>query len=192
MSYHKILIPCVITIVPLLIVLSPCLQSAPQQDSNELSTRELVILYTKTKMDLAQVELDWVNEKSPGVVPKPRVERHRSELEVAKEQYNQAKLASSGGLEKIRLCHATEKVRLARIDLNVGKKLREKNSISELALERLRLRYELAELNLAMLKNPENYVTLIEALQGQIDRLGQELVAIDSRVTKLEDPAFRR
>jgi hypothetical protein len=54
----------------------------------------------------------------------------------------------------------------------------------------LKLNYELAALNLASLKNPENYVTLIEALQGQIDQLGQETISLDLRITKLEKTNF--
>jgi len=95
---------------------------------------------------------------SEGVIPKARIEQRRSDLIIAKEQYKQAMLASSGGLEKVRLCHAEEKVRLARLDLEAGKKLMDKQSLSELRLKRLDLKYELAELNLAMLRNPENYL----------------------------------
>ncbi len=192
MSAYKNLLSFIFFAIALLVTDAPCHSQELQQESAKLSPRELVILYTKTKMDLAKVELDWLLEKSAGVIPAPRVERQKSDLAVAKEQYNQAMLASSGGLEKVRLCHAAEKVRLAKLQLTAGKNLREKNALSELGLKRLQLQYELAELNLAMLQNPENYVTLIEALQGQIDRMGQELVAIDLRLTKLEDPSLRR
>ena len=186
MSIYKILLPSVICTISLLIALCSYQEQEGSQEEDAISPRDLVILFTKTKMELAEVELEWMKAKSEGVIPKPRIEQRRSDLIIAREQYKQAMLASSGGLEKVRLCHAEEKVRLARLDLEAGKKLMDKNALSELRLKRMELIYELAELNLAMLRNPENYVTLIEALQGQIDRLGEEMVSLDLRVTKLE------
>jgi hypothetical protein len=54
-------------------------------------------------------------------------------------------------------------------------------------VKRLKLTYELAQLDLALRKNPENYVTLIEAMQAQIGRQGQEMLALDLRITALEN-----
>lgn len=36
------------------------------------------------------------------------------------------------------------------------------------------------------MSNYKTYVTLMEAMQGQIDQLGQEQLALDLRITKLE------
>jgi len=187
MPNSKTLLPLVICMVPLLIGMK--LYQEPSQDPDSLAPRDLVILYAKTRMDLAQVEFDWARERSESrifKISKPRLERWRSELAVAKEQYNQAVTASSGGLEKVRLCHAEEKVRLAKLDFEAAKKLRETNAVSENRLERLHLIYQLAQLNLALRKNPENYVTLIEAMQAQMDQMGQEILSLDLRVSALE------
>lgn len=187
MPNSKTLLPLVICMVPLLIGMK--LYQEPSQDPDSLAPRDLVILYAKTRMDLAQVEFDWAMERSESrifKISKPRLERWRSELAVAKEQYNQAVTASSGGLEKVRLCHAEEKVRLAKLDFEAAKKLRETNAVSENRLERLHLIYQLAQLNLALRKNPENYVTLIEAMQAQMDQMGQEILSLDLRVSALE------
>jgi hypothetical protein len=178
----------VIGMVPLLAGMKQ--DKVPPQELNALSPRELVILYSKTRMDLAQVEFDWARERSENgqlVMSKAKLERRQSELAVTKEQFNQAVTASSGGLEKVRLCHAEEKVRLAKLDFEAAKKLRANNTLSEYGLERLRLKYELAQLDLALRKNPDNYVTLIEAMQAQIDRQGQEMLALDLRLAALEN-----
>jgi hypothetical protein len=191
MMIHKILFPAVICIIPVFLTLVRFQEPAPSQELDSMPARELVILYSKTKMDLAQVEFDWANEQvAAGVITKPNLERQRSELAISKEQFNQAILASSGGLEKVRLCNAEEKVRLAKLNYENAKKLKAKQSLSEFGLKRYELKYKLARLNLALLKNPENYVTLIEALQAQIDQLGQETVALDLRITKLESANF--
>ncbi len=184
---NKILLPAVVCIVPVFLTLVRFQEPSPSQELDSMPARELVILYSKTKMDLAQVEFDWANEQvAAGVITKPKLERQRSELAISKEQFNQAILASSGGLEKVRLCNAEEKVRLAKLNYENAIKLRAKQSLSEFGLKRHELKYKLARLNLALLKNPENYVTLIEALQAQIDQLGQETLALDLRITKLE------
>jgi hypothetical protein len=59
-------------------------------------------------------------------------------------------------------------------------------SVSKLTLRQLELKYELAQIKLNLLKNLEYYVTLMEAMQGQIDQLGHELLALDMRIAKLE------
>lgn len=191
MLIYKVLLPTVIFSVPLFLSLIWYQEKESKQGLESIPPRDLVILYAKTKMDLAQAEFDWANEQvAAGVITRPKLERQRSELAISKEQYNQAMLASSGGLEKVRLCNAQEKVRVAKLNYETAKRLRAKKSLTEIGLKRSELKYELAELNLALLKNPANYVTLIEALQAQIDRLGEETVSLDLRITKLESPNF--
>ena len=191
MLIYKVLFPTVVFSVPLFLSLVWYQEQESKQGLDSIPPRDLVILFAKTKMDLAQAEFDWADEQvAAGVITRPKLERQRSELAISKEQYNQAMLASSGGLEKVRLCSAEEKVRMAKLNYETGKRLRAKKSISEIGLKRLELKYKLATLNLTLLKNPENYVTLIEALQAQIDQLGQETVSLDLRVTKLESPNF--
>ena len=187
MSSTKMLMPLIILAGCFLVGMNQ--DKKPVQEADSLSPRELVINYAKTRMDLAQVEFDWANELSQsGTLPlaKTKLERRRSELAVAKEQFNQALTASSGGLERVRLCHAEEKVRLSKFDFEAAKKLRAKGELSDYGLDRLNLKYQLAQLGLALRKNPENYVTLMEAMQAQIDQMGQEMLALDLRITALE------
>ena len=194
MSNYKILLPSIICLIPVFLALASQVDREQEQDARQISSRDLVIEYAKTKMDLAQVELDWGNQKSAGMIPKRRMERRRTDLAVAKELYEQAILASSGGLEKVRLCHAEEKVRLAQLELAAALKLKNKGSqsVSEFSIRRLQLRFQLAEIKLKLLRNPETYVTLMEAMQGQIDQLGQEQLALDLRITKLETNLERK
>lgn len=125
-------------------------------------------------------------EQPAGVVTKPRLERRFSELAVAKEQYNQAILASSGGLEKIRLCHAEEKVRLAKLDFEAAKKLKNKNSISKFGLRRLELKYQIARLDFGIAQESGKLRNRDESHAGADRSTGQELLALDLRITALE------
>ena len=162
-------------------------QQPTPQDLSELSARELVILYAQTRMELADAELSFLQERPQGMVHRSRIERARSELAIAKTQYDQAMLASSGGLEKVRLAHAQEKVRLAKLDRDKANELVDGRLPARFSVERAELRFRLAQIKLELLKNPENHVTLIEAMQAQIDQLNEDVLSLDLRLTKLEN-----
>ncbi len=175
-----------------------CLPSAAGQDPNAVNDqdehRQLVLQYTKTNLELAELELEkalTLNERSP-VIPKLAVERLRSNLEVAKEQYRQAQAETTEGAEKVRLRHAEEQLRLAEIDLQAGKTLAAQASISDLELRRLKLKHQLAQLNLAMLSHPTGYLTLFDSMQRQLERFGNEILSLDQRVSKLEASRLNR
>jgi dephospho-CoA kinase len=155
----------------------------------QLSRYHLTVQYAETRMQLAEVELRHAleaNQSSPGMIPKIRIERLRSNLVVAKEQFNEASLASTGGPERVRLVHAEEKIRLARLDLETGQRLRDEGMITELELERLRLKYQLAKLNLVIIENPDSFVTLLNYIEAKVDRMGEEILSLDQRISKLE------
>jgi multidrug resistance efflux pump len=156
--------------------------------SDNLTQRDLVILHSKAKLDLAEVELQKAKEMNEGAetIPPLVVERLKSNLAIAREHFRHTMKASTGGPKQVRVRHAEEKVRLAKIDFEAGKKLRASGAISALELRRLELTHDLAKLNVAMLKKPGSFVTLIDSMQRQLDRFGEEIVSLDQRITKLE------
>jgi hypothetical protein len=127
-----------------------------------------------------------MNRKISGAVPRITIERLRSNLAVAKEQYDVAIATSIGGAERVQLRNAEEKIRLAKIDLEVGVKSRKQNMISALELERLELKYQLARLNTEIIKNPDNFTTLLHYIEAKVDRMGEEILSLDQRITRLE------
>ncbi len=169
-----------------------CLAQQSQQAADnppESSRYELLVQYAKTNLDLAIVELQQaveINAESGGAIPRLTIERLRSNVAVAKEQLSEAELASYGGQERVRLRHAEEKIRVAKLALDAGRNQAEDGLITELELQRLQLRYELAKLSLTLIKNPENFVTLLHRLEAQVNRLSEEILAIDQRISKFE------
>ena len=150
---------------------------------------ELSVKYAETRMQLADVELRHglaMNRKILGAVPQFTIERLRSNLAVAKEQYDAAVATSIGGAERVQLRNAEEKIRLAKIDLDTGQKLRKENLISDLELERLKLKHELAKLNVVVIKNPDSFTTLLHYIEAKVDRMGDEILSLDQRITRLE------
>ena len=140
-------------------------------------------------MQLADAELRLgleMNRKIKKSVPQISIERLRSNLAVAKEQCDAAVAASIGGSERVQLRNAEEKIRLAKIDLDSARKLRKENMISAVEVERRTLKYELAKLNAVIIQNPDNFTTLLHYIEAKVDRMGEEILALDQRITRLE------
>lgn len=173
-----------------IISLTPnCLGQESDSQSADWSPYELRVKYSETRMQLAEIELRQgleINRETSGMIPRMAIERLRSNLAVAKMQFDEAVATSIGGPERVQLHSAEEKIRLAKIDLAAGKKLRKGNMVSELELERLRLRYELAKLNVVIMKNPDNLTTRLQYIEARVDRMGEEILSLDQRITRLE------
>ncbi|KAA5542085.1 hypothetical protein FYK55_14850 [Roseiconus nitratireducens] len=183
---------CRVFLVVILVAI-PVACSAQESDRESTSppkTRyELDLQYAQTRLRLAEVELAAVMEierAAPGTISKLAIERLKSSVAIAKEQLAQAELASVTGPGQVRLRQAEEKERLARLDLQTAQQQREKGQISELELERLRLKHELAKLSLVILKEPEHFSTLLHFVEAKVDRLGDEILSLDQRLSKLE------
>ena len=184
----RILICCLL--VAHLMATDRCMGQEPESSDDAADARyELLVEHAKTNMQLAEVELQYALEehrKSPGVIPKLTIERLRSNLAVAKEQYTETTLASIGGPERVRLRHAEEKVRLAKLALQKGQQMKKSGGINQLELRRLELKHDLAKLNVALINHPEKFVTLLYHLEAKLNHLGEEILALDQRITNLE------
>ena len=58
--------------------------------------------------------------------------------------------------------------------------------ISVLEVARLMLKHELAKLNVVVIKNPDNFTTLLHDIEAKVNRMGDEILALDQRTTRLE------
>lgn len=124
------------------------------------------------------------NRKLPQVI----VERLRSNVEIARQQREQASSPSTGDVEKIRKKYADEKVRLAEIQLETMKRYKEKGlPIKNGEVRRLELKLQQAQLNRKLLDSPENLLEIVDSLQRQVDRLNEELIRHDQRLSAVED-----
>lgn len=155
---------------------------------------ELLLQYAKANLDLAEVELQQMLQivrKSPGAVPRMTIERLESNVAVARKQYDEASLASADRAERVRLQHAKERLRLATLELADVQRAADEGVIDELELKRVSLRYEMARLNLQIAKNPESFLTLLPYLESKVNRMSDEILELDKRLSKLEPTAIR-
>jgi molybdopterin converting factor small subunit len=115
------------------------------------------------------------------------VERLRSNLEIARQQREQAKMPSTGDVEKIRKKYAEEKVRLAEINLAAMHKYKEKGlPVKDGDIKRLELKLRQAQLSRQLLDSPENLLEIVDSLQRQVDQLHEELIQQDQRLSSIE------
>jgi hypothetical protein len=156
---------------------------------NGPSWHQLNVKYARAKMLLAEAELRIAtdaNKQSPGAIARLVMERLKSNVAIAEQQLEEAKLATVGGNDRIRMRHAEEKIRLAKLDWESGKRMNDRGLMTDLELERLKLKLELANLSLVLLKNPQYFTTLLQSLEAKVDRMGDEILSIDQRLSKLE------
>lgn len=188
MSFAKRTVASTMAYALLCLAIPICSGQDSRQDTDQ-KLRDLEFRHAKAKLELAEVELEMaqnMNENGVNSLPRLAIERFKSNLAIAHEQFKQTSVQSTGGPEQVRIRHAKEKVRIAKIDFEAGKRLRRTETISKLELRRLELNFELAKLNMAMLSNPGTFVTLVDSRQRQLDRFGKEILSLDQRISKLE------
>ncbi len=179
------------------------------QDSEAKPAQVLRTELAGVSLELAEVELQLAEEFNREVgsvlltnlskedresyirnrqLPQVIVERLRSNVEIARQQREQASSPSTGDVEKIRKKYAEEKVRLAEIQLETMRRYREKGlPVKDGEIRRLELKLQQAQLNRRLLDSPENLLEIVDSLQRQVDRLNEELIRHDQRLSAVED-----
>jgi len=190
-----------------------CVSSCFGQDTDvnqqETSAAELRLQYARLNLKLVETELklaeQYNRELSMSIpstttpverqkimkmkrIPGAAIARLKSNVEIGQVQLAHAESPSTGSPEKIRKRYAEEKVQLAKINVDTAKANRAAGiPVRELDISRLELMYQIAQLKLELVGSPENVLTLVDSLQRQIDRLSEEMLAHDQRITALEE-----
>lgn len=193
----------------LLLLLGSSSDSLLGQENEPKSNPNLRAELAQVSVELAEVELQLAEDFNREVesvllanipkedrdsyirnrrLPDVMVERLRSNVEIARQQREQSRMPSTGDVEKIRKRYAEEKVRLAEIDLATMRKYREKGlPVKDGDIKRLELKLRQAKLNRQLLDSPENLLEIVDSLQRQVDRLHEELIRHDQRLSAMED-----
>lgn len=164
---------------------------AAQPEDNPSRDRILSLQFAQANLNLAQIELQIAledNRKVAGTVPDILIERLRMNVTVAAAQVEQALGPSTPGAMNVHLRYAEERARVARLDFQKAEAARKKQpeSITDLQFERLRLEANVASLRLAIWRNPIFLPSLLDQMQWQIDRLGDEIIELHKRVDRAE------
>ncbi|MCP4462940.1 MAG: hypothetical protein GY819_09115 [Planctomycetaceae bacterium] len=149
---------------------------------------DLMIEFATAKRDLAKNELER-KVTNADAYPKFFIDRLRAELNVAEEHLSQILVATSDGETALRRRHATEQLRLAKLELESGKKLRRSTSnFSDLDLQSLKLKYKIAKLKIDLIDNPLTHMSMMDAMEKKMHRFSDEILALEQRIARLENP----
>jgi hypothetical protein len=168
----------------------------PKQRDNpaekDLSAQDLNLRLAKARLKLAKLELERAikaNEKA-AIYTTTTLELLRTNVDIA-----QARLDAVGQPEKLSMhaAHLREvegAAKIADLRLKQAEQLHEEvpSSFSESRVESMRLRAEIARLELQRARNPAVVSSPLEHLQWQMDQLRQELLDLNLRVEELSNP----
>ena len=179
------------------------------QDSETKSAQNLRFDLANVGLELAEVELQLAEEFNREVesvllnniskedresyirnrkIPDLIVERLRSNVRLARQRQDQAKSPSTGDVEKIRKKYAEEKIRLAEIHLAAKQEQKKKGlPVKDGEIKLMELKLQEAQLNRKLLDSPENLLEIVDSLQRQVDRLNEELIRHEQRLSAVED-----
>lgn len=143
----------------------------------------------ETKLKLAEIELrqatDW-NRRLPRTIPESTVDWLRRNVELAKEQVDIARQGEPHWHSlHIRQMEAALRTAESKLDRAEATNRAAPRSGGELNLERLRLKVELARLNLAKAKDPANIESPEAHLQWQVDQLRDEVDRMKDQMERL-------
>jgi hypothetical protein len=164
-------------------------QTQDQVPSAEAPQIHLHVSHAQACVRLAEAELQMsqeMNLMAADTVPQIRLEWLQANLEFARKQLEVAQQYEYGAALPLQLVYAEKSAALAERELEeavyVNKSL--PSRISQLNVERLRAKAEIASLRLKMWRSDRYVHSLIDQMQWQIDRLTEQVIDLNHRVGK--------
>lgn len=123
------------------------------------------------------------------LIPSTVLERLKSNIAIAQTKLELAETGSTARPKEVQLRHAQEKARLAQIRLDSAKESKTtKSSVTrELQIKRLKIVSDIAKLRLKMPERPEYLLEQVDILQWQIDKLSDQFMLLEMRISAIED-----
>ena len=183
-----------IGLVPFVLASAPAVSQQDRDESSKSSAdrtgaASIDVRLAKAKLKLAEADLRWAtewNRRLRGTIPKTTVEWLQQNVTLANEQVDIARQDKQHWHAlHIRQMEAT--LRTAKSQLQRAEAI---NRVSphdsgELDLERIRLKVEVARLNLAKSRDPANIQSPEAHLQWQVDQLRDEVNRLKDQVQRL-------
>jgi hypothetical protein len=164
-------------------------QIEDQVPSAEVSQIQLHVSHAQACVRLAEAELQIsqeMNLMATDTVPQIRIDWLQANLDFARKQLEVAQQYEYGAAVPLQLVYAEKSVALAERELEeavfVNKGM--PSRISQLNVERLRAKAEIAALRLKMWRSDRYVHSLIDQMQWQIDRLTEQIIDLNHRVGK--------
>ncbi len=169
---------------------SPGTQPATPASEGVIGQIDPLVRYARAYLELAQVELQLAeqsNREVPGTHSVSFIARKENRVEVAKEQLRVALLGTiEGDASQIHLRYAEECARLAKRDYQRALEMKNRKQVySDLQLQLLRLKAEVAEFRVALWSNPQNVLSALDHVHWQLERVSEEVVDLQLRLDEL-------
>lgn len=148
---------------------------------------ELKVRYAMARLRLAELDLERAvaaNAAVKGAVGEREIERLRNHVSLMHRQLEIAREQPRTAARQATVAAARMACDNARADLDTALKAnhRTPGAISDLNLERLRARLELAEIRVALCENPAYELSLLDEMQWNIDQLTDQLIDLRHQV----------
>ncbi len=179
-------------------------------EQGEQPLQALELIHAKLSFNLAEVELQLAEQFNREIedsissvvddktryqtlkmklIPSTVLERLKSNIAIAGTKLKLAETGSTARPREVQLQHAQEKARLAQIRLDTVKESKTTTSTvaRELEIKRLKIMSDIAKLRLQMPERPEYLLEQVDILQWQIDKLSDQFMLLEMRITAIED-----
>ncbi len=163
----------------------------PSQVSQGLTEQvDPLVRYARAYLELAEVELRLAEESNrqiPGTHPRSSIARKENHVAVAKEQLRVAELGDKNGdASQVHLRYAEERARIAKRDYQQALEMKNRKQVySDLQLQRLRLKAEVAEFRVALWSDPDNVLSALDHVHWQVERLSEEVIDLQMQLDEL-------
>ncbi len=155
--------------------------------SEAAAAAELKIRYAMARLRLAELDLERAvaaNATVKGAVGQREIERLRNHVALMHQQLEIAREQPRTAARQATVAAARMACDNARADLDTALKANQRTpgAISDLNVERLRARLDLAEIRVALCENPAYELSLLDEMQWNIDQLTDQLIDLRHQV----------
>lgn len=178
------------------VVVEPSFGRASQPPHVELPD-DLQVRYAMARLKLAELDLERAvraNRATNGTIGDRELDRLRSHIRVMEKRLEIARARPRTASRQVIVAAAEAACEDARGDLDSAARSNERTpgSVSDLNLERLRAKLDLAEIRLELCRNPDYELSLLDEMQWNIDQLTDEVIDLRHQVETAGSQDFGR
>lgn len=160
---------------------------APETAPTAAAPHDLPVRYAQARLRLAELDLERAiaaNTALPNSIGDREVQRLRTHVEMLRRQVEIARSHPRTAARQAATVAAEAACTDARGDLDAALRANERTpgTVSDINVERLRAKVDLAEVRVAMCKSPEYELSLLAELEWNIEQLTDEVIDLRQRV----------
>ncbi len=166
---------------------APVREPVPATPATAAAPNELQVRYAQARLRLAELDLERAvaaNAASTNSIGDREVQRLRTHVEMLKHQVEIARSHPRTAARQAAAAAAEAACTDTRADLEAALRANQRapGTVSDINVERLRAKVELADVRLAMCKSPDYELSLLAELEWNIEQLTDEVIDLRHRV----------